>query len=178
MLPVLCTRLFCQVLKLLGQHDLVATPLSLVGGVGTGVMDLFVEPAQGLVKGPQDFGIGVARGTASLIKNSVYGVTDSAARITGMVGSGVAFFSFDDEFIREREAERAASASSRAGQGRLAAAGAAVKTGGVRMVKGIVSGAAGLVWDPYQGAKKDGLRGLLRGCGRGIAGAVTKPVTG
>lgn len=63
-------------------------------------MDFFYEPAQGLVTSPQAFGKGLAKvisltfpltykkGTASLVKNTVYGTFNSVSKITGALGKG------------------------------------------------------------------------------------------
>jgi hypothetical protein len=41
-------------------------PVNLIGSLGSGVYSFFSEPAKGMVKGPQEFGSGVARGSASV----------------------------------------------------------------------------------------------------------------
>jgi vacuolar protein sorting-associated protein 13A/C len=40
---------------------MLGNPVGLVGNLGTGVADFFYEPAQGLVKSPKDFSVGLAK---------------------------------------------------------------------------------------------------------------------
>ena len=50
--------------------------------------------------------------------------------------------------------------------------------GGIALAKGIFSGVTGIVTEPYKGAKKDGLKGSVKGLGRGLIGVVAKPTAG
>jgi hypothetical protein len=50
-----------QVYKILGSADFLGNPVGLFSSLGTGVLDFFYEPAQGLVKSPEDFGKGLAK---------------------------------------------------------------------------------------------------------------------
>ena len=45
-------------------------------------------------------------------------------------------------------------------------------------MKGVSSGVYGVLAEPYKGAKKNGLKGGMKGMGRGIVGLLTKPVGG
>lgn len=47
--------------------------------------DFFYEPAQGLVSSPKDFGEGIAKGTSSLFKKSVFGVFNTTSKVTGSI---------------------------------------------------------------------------------------------
>lgn len=49
-----------QLYRIVGSSEFIGSPVSLVSNLGTGVIDFFYEPAQGLVKSPKDFGRGVA----------------------------------------------------------------------------------------------------------------------
>jgi hypothetical protein len=69
----------------------------------TGVHDFLVEPARGITRSPAEFGVGLVRGTQSLVKHSGYGVFNSVAKITGTLGKGAAELTFDREYLRERE---------------------------------------------------------------------------
>lgn len=40
---------------------MLGNPVGLVNNLGTGVVDFFYEPAQGLVKSPKDFSVGLAK---------------------------------------------------------------------------------------------------------------------
>lgn len=43
------------------HKDMLGNPVGLVNNLGTGVVDFFYEPAQGLVKSPKDFSVGLAK---------------------------------------------------------------------------------------------------------------------
>jgi hypothetical protein len=77
------------VYKILGSFEFLGSPMVLVSNLGTGFYDFFHEPAQGIVSSPQDFGIGLAKGTKSLVKNSVYGIFNTVSKITGSITRGL-----------------------------------------------------------------------------------------
>ena len=43
---------------------------------------------------------------------------------------------------------------------------------------GFYDGVGGVFYKPVQGAKKDGALGFVKGCGRGLSGLVTEPISG
>lgn len=56
-----------QIAKIAGSLSIIGSPAGFVRNVGNGVEAFFYEPAQGLVQGPQDFVIGIGKGTSSLV---------------------------------------------------------------------------------------------------------------
>ncbi|KAJ1939026.1 Vacuolar protein sorting-associated protein 13, partial [Linderina macrospora] len=80
-LPILNDRMykhysqevFAQVYKVVGSANFLGNPVGLFNNISSGVSDFFYEPYQGFVMSdrPQDFGFGLARGTASLFKKTV-----------------------------------------------------------------------------------------------------------
>lgn len=50
--------------------------------------------------------------------------------------------------------------------------------GGYAFMKGIATGIAGIVYEPYKGARDKGAKGAAVGVGKGLIGLVTKPVAG
>ena len=46
------------------------------------------------------------------------------------------------------------------------------------MYRGFFDGATGIFTEPYQGAREEGARGFLKGCGKGLSGALLKPSAG
>jgi hypothetical protein len=74
-----------------------------VNNLGSGVYDFFHEPAKGMIQSPQDFGIGLAKGTTSLVKNSIKGIFNSASKISGSIGSNIATLAMDSEYLKERQ---------------------------------------------------------------------------
>jgi len=158
-----------QIYKLLGSTEALGNPVGLFSNVGTGVMDFFYEPAQGIIQSPQAFAKGLAKGTSSLVKNTVYGTFNSVSKIAGAIGKGVATLSFDDDYVKKRQINQRKEPKhfiSGAGQGAFA------------LGKGIFDGITGIVVKPVQGARKDGAKGLAKGIGQGVVGVVVKPVAG
>ena len=45
-------------------------------------------------------------------------------------------------------------------------------------MKGIATGIAGVVYEPYKGARQKGAKGAAVGVGKGLIGLVAKPVAG
>ena len=80
--------------------------MTLVDRLGTGFYDFFHEPALGFVAGPEQFGKGLAKGTQSLIKNTLSGLFGSASKFTDAVSGGLVkvflfcFFLFD--FLKKK----------------------------------------------------------------------------
>jgi hypothetical protein len=139
--------------KLIGSADILGDPVGLFTDLGTGVKELFYEPAQGLVAGPEDFALGVARGLRSLVAHTVHGVFSTGSKLTGAVGSGIVRLSADDEFIAEREAHRRA-APRHVGDGLV--------QGAMGMGRGLLEGITGIVVRPSE-PSFCGLRPLMRG---------------
>jgi hypothetical protein len=77
-----------QLYRILGSADFIGNPIGLFTNVSSGVADIFYEPFNGVVHGNRDIGIGIAKGAASFVKKTVFGVTDSFTKITGSVGKG------------------------------------------------------------------------------------------
>ena len=80
-----------QVHKVLGSADFLGNPVGLFNSISSGVADIFYEPYQGFIMSdrPEDLGIGLARGTASFVKKTVFSVTDSVSKVTGSISKGM-----------------------------------------------------------------------------------------
>lgn len=50
--------------------------------------------------------------------------------------------------------------------------------GGSAIAKGVFSGVTGVMKKPYEGVKKDGVKGLVKGVGKGIIGIAANPIGG
>lgn len=96
-LPVLQERLalhysqdfYGQIYRVLGSADFLGNPVGLFTNVSSGVADFFIQPYDSvMMNGNRDLGIGIARGAGSLAKKTVFGISDSFAKITGSVGKG------------------------------------------------------------------------------------------
>ncbi|KAK5580128.1 hypothetical protein RB653_000141 [Dictyostelium firmibasis] len=157
-----------QFYNILGSVDFLGNPVGLFRNFGTGVHDFFVEPAQGLVKSPADFTKGLAKGTSSFVKNSVYGTFNTLSKLTGTLGTGVATLSFDEKYLQERKLHQARKPS-HVGEG--------LAMGGIGLGRGILQGITGIVTKPVEGAKKGGFAGFAKGLAQGVVGVAVKPTT-
>jgi len=67
----------CQALKqmyvLVLGLDVLGNPFGVIRGLATGVQDLFYEPYQGAIQGPEEFAEGLALGVKSMLGHAVGG---------------------------------------------------------------------------------------------------------
>ena len=148
--------------RILGSVELRGSPIALINNLGTGVLDFFYEPAKGFIHGPEDFARGVAAGTMSLLKSSVYGVFNSVGQMTGSVGKSLAMLSMDDNYKIKYKKTGTDENLLRHAQDL-----------GLTIFEAIT----GIVRNPLVGAERDGLKGFVRGVASGIAGAALKPTS-
>lgn len=87
-----------QIYKVIGSLEIIGNPSQLLSSLGTGVRDFFYEPAMGIVKSPTALGVGVVKGTLSLVSHTTSGVFSFASKLSSQVGTGVATLSMDDDF--------------------------------------------------------------------------------
>ena len=157
-----------QLHKVVGSADVLGNPVGLFNTLSSGVSDLFYEPLQGLeIMNPQDFGIGVAKGTASLVKKTVYGLSDTLSKFTGSISKGLSVMTMDEKYQK-----------SRMNRNKPKHAVSGVARGTVSFVNSIGSGISGIISKPLEGAKEEGVGGFFKGFGKGIVGVVTKPIVG
>ncbi|CAE6538114.1 unnamed protein product [Rhizoctonia solani] len=177
-----------QLYRVLGSADFLGNPVGLFTNVSGGVADIFYEPYKGVVMhGNKELGIGIAKGAASFVKKTVFGVTDSMTKVTSSIGKGehILFFeeqlanahkglsaaTFDDEYQRQRRLAQRTNKPKHAIYG--------VTAGAEALATSIASGVEGVVMKPIEGAETGGASGFFKGIGKGLVGsAVTKPVIG
>jgi vacuolar protein sorting-associated protein 13A/C len=94
------------------------------------------------------------KGTSSLVKHTVYGLFDTASKITGSVGMGAAYLSGDHRYVRER-GRRVAQRANNVGEG--------FYLGMRELGSGLLNGVRGVFVQPFVDARRDGAAGLLRG---------------
>ncbi|KAL4505260.1 hypothetical protein ABPG72_016327 [Tetrahymena utriculariae] len=158
-----------QILKACGSLNIIGNPVGLFKNISSGVTDLIQKPAEGFVRGPLEGGLGIMEGATSLVRNTMAGAFNSVNKITGSLSSGVSALCMDEEYLQERERMRLKKPQN-------------VVDGTVQGVTSIFSGVAkgitGVLVNPFEGAKKGGALGLLKGVGLGFAGLIAKPVSG
>ncbi|KAG6381178.1 vacuolar protein sorting-associated protein 13 [Boletus reticuloceps] len=160
-----------QLYRILGSADFIGNPVGLFTNVSSGVADIFYAPYHGVVMhGNKELGIGIAKGAASFVKKTVFGLSDSVTKFTSSLGKGLSAATFDEEYQAQRRL------SQRRNRPRHAIYG--VAAGGEALATSVVSAMEGIVTKPIQGAESEGAIGFFKGIGRGLVGAVTKPAVG
>ncbi|KAL0478349.1 vacuolar protein sorting protein VPS13 [Acrasis kona] len=157
-----------ELYKVLGSLEMLGNPVGLFNDVSTGVKDLFYEPVAGLSKNPEQFGKLLAKGSVSLVSNSVHGTFNAASKVTGTIGKGLTYLTFDDEYIKKHQAQRRAPRDAREG----------LSEGGNALFRSVKKGVTGLITQPIKGAKEQGGKGFFAGLGKGIVGVPMKPIAG
>ena len=159
-------KLLAQIYKIIFNMDLIGNPINLVEGMGTGIFEFFNEPRKGLLKGPGEFGLGIAKGARSLVSNIVGGGFKSASKITGTLlnaSKNLSSLGTEEEvIIKEEEKPR----------GLFSGALSGIKKG----FGELTSGVTGIVTKPYEETKKGGFGGFFKGLGSGMLGAVLSPI--
>ncbi|CAD27608.1 Vacuolar protein sorting-associated protein 13 [Caenorhabditis elegans] len=158
-----------QVYVLVLGLDIIGNPFGLVRDLSAGVEDLFYQPFQGAIQGPEEFAAGVALGVQSMFGHAVGGAAGAVGRITGTVGKGVAALTFDDDYMKKRQEDLNRKPQS-FGEG--------MARGLKGLGMGVVGGITGVVTKPIEGAKQEGGFGFVKGVGKGLIGVVTRPVSG
>ncbi|KAF8591826.1 vacuolar protein sorting-associated protein 13 [Ramaria rubella] len=161
-----------QALRMMGSADFIGNPVGLFENISSGVVDAFYEPWTGVIVHGlgKEFGIGVVKGVSSLIKKSVFGVSDSFSKVTSSLGKGIATATFDSEWDNRRRLAQRRNKPRHVIDG--------VATGAEAFATSVGSGFEGLVMKPIEGAQTDGASGFFRGIGKGMAGLVAKPAVG
>lgn len=163
---------FYQVHKILGSADFLGNPVGLFNNLSSGVLDIFYEPYQGFIINdrPQELGIDIAKGGLSFLKKSIFGFSDSFAKVTGSLAKGLSVATLDKNFQERRRL------SQRRNKPKHALYGFA--TGANSFFDSISSGVTGIATAPIEGANKHGASGFLRGIGKGVVGLPTKTAIG
>eukprot|EP01126_Amoeba_proteus_P003459 TRINITY_DN11154_c0_g2_i1.p1 TRINITY_DN11154_c0_g2~~TRINITY_DN11154_c0_g2_i1.p1 ORF type:complete len:1139 (+),score=230.91 TRINITY_DN11154_c0_g2_i1:137-3553(+) len=161
--------ILAQSYLIIGSANFLGNPVNLISNLGKGFYDFFHEPMKGFVSSPQDFGLGIAKGTSSLVRQSVFALFDTASKLTGTIAKIGVAANFDESY-RLARARMQQYKARHVGEGLVLG----LRDLGIGLYKGIT----GIVSSPVEGALKEGALGLLKGVGIGLAGVVIKPVVG
>ncbi|KAF5390329.1 hypothetical protein D9757_002946 [Collybiopsis confluens] len=157
-----------QLYRILGSADFIGNPVGLFTNVSSGVADIFYEPFNGVVMhGNKELGIGIAKGAASFVKKTVFGLSDSMTKFTSSVGKGLSAATFDSEYQARRRMTQRRNKPKHAIYG--------VAAGGEALASSVASAMEGVLMKPLEGAESEGAVGFFKGM---ESRAVTKPVVG
>lgn len=150
-----------QFYKLIGSSDMLGNPVGFVNKLGSGVFEFFSEPTKGLIKGPKEFVGGIGKGVTSLVTGVVSAGFDSTSKISGSFYSILKSVSGQETKYHRKPKD----ALEGFYEGTIG--------GGTEIYEGVT----GVVSKPYNGAKKGGTFGFIKGTGTGICGLVVSPLT-
>ena len=149
---------------------MLGNPTDFVNTLGTGARQFYYAPKEGFMQGPLQGGLGLIKGTGSLVAHTLGGAAGSISKITNSVNRGFLVLSADAEYRQKKEINDIKEKPT----GVLDGIGKGAKGFG----KSLWSGASGIVMQPFKGAKEGGGKGLVKGLGKGLLGTVVKPVSG
>eukprot|EP00118_Oscarella_pearsei_P014228 m.120553 g.120553 ORF g.120553 m.120553 type:complete len:3576 (+) comp37735_c0_seq2:78-10805(+) len=152
---------------LLGSLDLLGSPASFLRNFGSGVRDLVLLPYEGLTRGPRSFVGGVGRGITACFRQLSTGTLSSVVNVASSVSRNLELMSLDRKHVEVQERMRRQPNN--------------VASGLRGVGLSLLGAVAGLVDQPVRsletsstGVKAVG--SLASGVGKGLLGAVTKPV--
>ncbi|XP_037025669.1 vacuolar protein sorting-associated protein 13B isoform X2 [Bradysia coprophila] len=149
-----------------GSLEILGSPGGLARSVSTGLRDFVSMPVQGLLRGPWGFFVGITHGSASLLRNITAGTVNSVTKLAASVARNLDRLSLDDEHLQRTEALRRSRP-----QGITHGFAQGLTGLGISLL-GAVGGLARHTLEATSSV------GVVTGLGRGIVGAVTKPISG
>jgi vacuolar protein sorting-associated protein 13A/C len=142
-----------QAYLLLGTLDVLGNPIGLVANLSAGVRDFLYEPARGLGKGtPWHFGLGLYRGSVSLLSRLSYSCLDTLQSFASSLHAGL----LPLVLITDEDPRSALQGS----------------------IRGLLRGMGDMIGEPLSGMRAGGLAGFRRGLIRGMVGMTVRPVLG
>eukprot|EP01018_Ginkgo_biloba_P017830 Gb_28330 [translate_table: standard] len=152
-------QLLHEVYKVLGSVGVFGNPMGFARNLGFGIRDFISVPAKSIVQNPTELITGVAQGTKSLLRNTVFAVSNAATQFSKSARKGVAAFAFDEEFVAEMERRQQGQDSHNQG-----------------VLNEFLEGLTGLLQSPIRGAEKHGLPGVVSGMVVGATGLIARIV--
>ena len=162
-------QFFYQIHMILGSADFLGNPVGLFNTISSGVWDLFYEPYQGYMLNdrPQDIGMFLAKGGLSFAKKTVFGLSDSMAKMSGSMAKGLSVTQ-DSDFQASRKLQQRMNANSRN----------VFSTSAQSFASTIGSGFASVAMEPIKGSQREGASGFFKGLGKGLVSLPTKTAIG
>ena len=163
--------------------DVVGNPTQVITSFRSGLRDFFLQPSRELkhiARNPSRVGVGVLKGTLSLVSNSASGIFGFASNLGATVGHTAALLTLDEQYQRLHSEQKVAQQRhyerwKKKGFGHITLM---VSRPVHDIVLGVLSASTGLLTEPYRGAKKDGINGAIKGTAMGVIGVVVKPIVG
>ena len=163
---------------LLGSLELIGSPGTFIQNVGRGLRDLVTLPYEGLTRSPGWFLVGIGHGTLSFVHHLSSGALRSVTSMAFSLSRNMERLSMDPHHISYQAQQRQEKPVTHFSGGLI--------SGASSFGLSLMSAVAGIVEQPMQSyhqlesqsSATGTARSLLAGVGRGLLGAVTKPVGG
>jgi vacuolar protein sorting-associated protein 13A/C len=155
---------------IIGSNNLLGNPVNFVRTVGNGVHDFVHEPIDGFKSGIVLGGVGILKGTGSLIKNTAEGTFGSFSKFSSSLSKGMLILTRDEEFIYQREGQLMSEKPKNIVEG--------VGFGVKRALKSVEGAILGVFIHPIKGARREGPKGFAKGMWTGLSGVIIKPIAG
>jgi hypothetical protein len=159
-----------NLVTIIGSTEILGNPVNFVRTVGTGLHDFVHEPIDGFRSGVAKGGIGILKGTGSLVKNTAVGTFGTLSKFSSSISKGILIFTRDEEFIYQREGQLMSEKPKNIVEG--------VGYGVKRALKSIQGAVFGIVTHPIKGARREGAKGFFKGTWTGVSGIFIKPIAG
>eukprot|EP00057_Strongylocentrotus_purpuratus_P032464 XP_787735.2 PREDICTED: vacuolar protein sorting-associated protein 13B isoform X1 [Strongylocentrotus purpuratus] len=164
----------------IGSLDLIGNPAGFLRSARTGLYDTMYLPYEGLTRGPSAFVSGVASGMSSLVRHLSAGTLTSITKFASSMSRNLDRLSLDADHVARREEERR-----RVPEGMSSAIAQGLSSFGISLL-GAIAGLAdqplrsfqGVGSDPSSASPSQRARGVISGVGKGLVGAVVKPLGG
>jgi len=87
-------------LSFLGASNLIGNPVKFISTLGSGFEEFYYEPYQGFMRGGVAAGgLGIVKGSASLVKNTFSASFSSIGKISSSLSAGMLAITGDDLYI-------------------------------------------------------------------------------
>ena len=172
------TMIVMHVGWLLGSLELIGSPAAFILSVGRGLRDLVTLPYQGLTRSPTLFILGIGHGTAAFFHHFSSGALKSVTNMASSVARNMERLSMDPDHISYQDQQRRERPVTHFTSG--------VVSGISSFGLSLMSAVAGIVEQPMQSIHRmdesatvfGTTKSVLSGVGKGLIGAVAKPVGG
>ena len=163
---------------LLGSLELIGSPGTFIQNVGRGLRDLVTLPYQGLTRSPTWFLLGIGQGTMSFIQHFSSGALGSVTSMASSISHNMERLSLDPHHVTYQMQQRQQRPVTHFTRGLV--------SGASSLGLSLMSAVAGIVEQPMQSyhqiegpaSPTVAAQSILKGVGKGLLGAVTKPVGG
>ena len=172
------SMIIMQIGWLLGSLELIGSPGTFIQSVGRGLRDLVKLPYEGLTRSPSLFIVGIGQGAASFFRQFSSGALGSVTNLASSISRNMERLSMDPHHVSFQERQRRERPATHFTSGLV--------TGISSFSLSLMSAVAGIVEQPMQSVHQmeasptafGATKSLLAGMGKGLIGAVAKPVGG